>query len=152
MARRRDTFPGFDRRRMLSAALLPVGLAALASACGSSSTGASSATTAAGGAPRSTQAGGPSGTVVTAEESEYKIALSQTQLSPGTYTFEAENTGTASHDLVIDGPGVSTQKTGLLAPGEKGTVTVTLRQGTYDVYCNVDGHKGLGMDVRVTVS
>lgn len=28
---------------------------------------------------------------------------------------------------------------------------MTLRNGSYELYCPVDGHKGLGMDVRVTV-
>ena len=72
---------------------------------------------------------------------------------PGSYTFVALNRGSASHDLVINGPGVSqAQAGGLISPGEAKSVTVTLQPGTYDIYCSVGTHKMLGMDVHITVS
>ncbi len=72
---------------------------------------------------------------------------------PGTYTFVALNRGSASHDLVINGPGVNqAQAGGLISPGEAKSVTVTLQTGTYDIYCSVGSHKMLGMDVHITVS
>jgi uncharacterized cupredoxin-like copper-binding protein len=40
---------------------------------------------------------------------------------------------------------------GLLSPGQSGSVTVTLAQGTYDLFCGVPGHKAQGMDVHITV-
>jgi hypothetical protein len=67
-------------------------------------------------------------TAVTATETEFHIALSTTTFSAGTYTFTAVNRGQLSHTLVINGPGVNNIKTSLLAPGQSGSVTVTLRR------------------------
>jgi plastocyanin len=90
---------------------------------------------------------------VTATETEFRIALSKTTFSPGTYKFLATNKGSASHSLVISGPGVNQVKTpDLISPGESEAVTVTLQKGTYDIYCGVPGHKAMGMDVHITVS
>jgi plastocyanin len=89
---------------------------------------------------------------VTATETEFHIALSTMTFHPGTYKFVAMDKGSASHNLVITGPGVSLAKTDLVSPGESGSVTVTLQKGSYDVYCGVPGHKALGMDVHITVS
>ena len=92
-------------------------------------------------------------TTVKAVETDFHIALSKTTYSPGTYTFTAVDKGKLQHNLVIDGPGVSDQKTpGLIAPGQSGSVTVTLKAGTYDIFCGVPGHKAEGMDVHIKVS
>jgi plastocyanin len=89
---------------------------------------------------------------VTATETEFHIALSTTTFSPGQYTFTAVDKGKLQHNLVINGPGVSDEKTqGLLAPGQSGSVSVTLKAGTYDIFCGVPGHKAEGMDVHITV-
>ena len=88
---------------------------------------------------------------VTATESEYKIVLSQTSLTAGTYIFVAVNKGKIVHSLAVNGPGVARKRTGTIAPGTSKTLTVTLRKGSYDIYCPVDGHKALGMDRKVTV-
>jgi plastocyanin len=90
---------------------------------------------------------------VTAIETEFQIALSTMTFHPGTYTFDAVNQGSASHNLVISGPGVNQAQTGgLISPGGQSSVTVTLQTGTYDIYCSVGTHKMLGMDVHITVS
>jgi plastocyanin len=90
---------------------------------------------------------------VTATETEFRIALSTMTFSPGTYKFMAKNAGSASHNLVISGPGVNQVKTpDLISPGESEALTVTLQKGTYDIYCGVPGHKAMGMDVHITVS
>jgi plastocyanin len=91
--------------------------------------------------------------MVTAKETEFHIALSQTAFSPGTYKFVAVDKGQLQHNLVISGPGVSQLKTpGLLSPGQSASVTVKLAKGTYDIYCGVPGHKAQGMDVHITVN
>jgi uncharacterized cupredoxin-like copper-binding protein len=123
-------------------------IALLAAGCSSGSSGSSG-----GSSSSSAPAAGGSGTKVTATETEFHIALSTTTFSPGQYTFTAVNKGHLQHDLVIDGPGVSDAKTqGLLAPGQSGSVTVTLKAGTYDIFCGVPGHKAEGMDVHIKVS
>jgi uncharacterized cupredoxin-like copper-binding protein len=93
-----------------------------------------------------------SATKVSVEETEFKITLSSTKLKAGAYEFDTKNTGKLSHDLVVDGPGVTDAKTPLVDPGGSGTLDVTLKAGTYDFYCSVPGHKQAGMDVKVTVS
>ncbi len=114
-----------------------------------SSSGASSAAPSS--AAPSPAAGGA--TAVTATETEFHIALSKKSFSPGTYTFTAVDQGHLQHNLVISGPGVNQAKTaGLLSPGQSASVTVTLRQGSYDIYCGVPGHKAQGMNVNITVS
>lgn len=94
------------------------------------------------------------GTVaVTATETEFHIALSTKSFSPGTYKFTAVDKGHLQHNLIINGPGVSQVKTaGLLSPGQSASVTVTLRKGSYDIYCGVPGHQAQGMNVNITVS
>jgi hypothetical protein len=83
---------------------------------------------------------------------DYHIALSTSTFAPGTYTFVAKNSGQVGHALEIDGPGVSSQKTSRIQPGQSVNLSVTLSAGTYDIFCPVPGHKGLGMDTMITVS
>jgi uncharacterized cupredoxin-like copper-binding protein len=87
-----------------------------------------------------------------ATETEFKIALSQTSLQPGSYTFQARNAGKFPHALTVDGPGVQDQSTPKLSPGQAGSVTVALQPGTYTVYCPVDGHRAKGMLTHLTVA
>ncbi|OXY98735.1 hypothetical protein BEK98_07825 [Streptomyces diastatochromogenes] len=92
-----------------------------------------------------------SGTRVTVTESEFMLKLSRTSFTPGTYTFVADNHGTITHALSIDGPGVEDARTKDIPAGHSATVTVTLKKGTYDVYCPVDSHKQMGMDEHIKV-
>ena len=85
-------------------------------------------------------------------ESEFKIELPSTTLTPGRYTFDLTNKGQVDHDLVVDGPGVSDEKTPVIGSGKTAKLTVDLKSGTYDFYCSVPGHKQAGMDVKVDVS
>lgn len=144
----------------LTAAIRPVppllalaGSAALLVACGSSSgsSGASSGAPSAAAAPQPANSS-VSGTTVTATETEFKIALSQTSLKPGSYTFQARNAGRFPHALSITGPGVSKQSTNTLQPGQTGNVTVALQPGDYTVFCPVDGHRARGMLTHISVS
>jgi uncharacterized cupredoxin-like copper-binding protein len=85
-------------------------------------------------------------------EVEFKIELPSTSLSPGSYTFDLTNKGAVGHDLAFNGPGVDNEKTGVIGPGKTAKLTVDLKDGTYDVYCSVPGHKQAGMDVKLKVS
>jgi len=94
----------------------------------------------------------PSEQTVKVTESEWKVVLPKTTLAAGKYTFDVSNEGKFPHDLTIDGPGVSDEKTSQIAAGSSAKLSVTLRSGTYDFYCSIPGHKSAGMDQKVTVS
>ena len=70
---------------------------------------------------------------------------------PGTYTFEAMNNGQTEHALEIEGNGVE-EETETLAPGAKGTITVELKMGEYEMYCPIDSHRDRGMDGSIDVA
>ncbi len=153
------------QRRRHRAFLLLAGAAAAtlaAAACGSSSktssgTTATSPPAAAAPAANSTATSAapatsaPSGTQVTATLTEFHIMLSQQTLTPGSYTFKAVNAGHTTHALAITGPGLSSAATPSLQPGQTATLSVTLQAGTYNIFCPVDGHKALGMNLNLTV-
>lgn len=142
------THPRFTRTALILALVAAVTLAA--SACGSSSSGGSSATTgteAAGGG-----GGGGSGTPIEVTLKDYSIDVASTgSLAPGTYTFHVTNNGPSSHNLTVDGPGVSDKATPTFAAGGSMDLTVTLKNGSYDLFCSVPGHKQLGMDTHLAV-
>ncbi|MER5444915.1 plastocyanin/azurin family copper-binding protein [Streptomyces sp. NPDC002766] len=92
-----------------------------------------------------------SGTKVTVTETEYALKLSRNSFTPGTYTFTADNAGTTTHALEVDGPGVSDVRTKNISSGQNTSVTVTLKKGTYELYCPVDGHRQLGMKTDLKV-
>jgi plastocyanin len=89
---------------------------------------------------------------VAVHETEYKLNPNAISLAkPGTYVFKAVNAGTIAHALAITGNGVNSSISAI-DPGSSGTLKVTLlKAGTYQIYCPVDGHKGLGMKGKVTV-
>jgi len=139
------------QHRIVAIAALMAVVALGATACGSASSGSTSTPAAAGG-NSSGDTGGAQGTPVNVMLKDYSITVSGgTTLAAGTYTFHVSNSGPASHNLTIDGPGVSDQTTGTFAPGGTADLTVTLKDGTYEFYCSVPGHKQLGMDVSLTV-
>src|SRR5436190_16365607 len=104
-------------------------------------------------APPTTTAAAPAAPKsVSVSESEWKVVLPSTTLAAGKYTFDLKNDGQIPHDLTIDGPGVSDEKTSVIGPGKTAKLTVELSSGDYDFYCSVPGHKQAGMDVKVRVS
>lgn len=134
--------------RSLRLAAAAAALTLVLAACGSSSSPASSN-------PSSAPGGGStpavSGTKVDVTLKDFKITVAPGMtFKAGTYTFVVTNQGPSSHNLTINGPGVSNEATPTFAPGTE-TLTVTLSNGTYDLYCSVPGHKALGMDTHITV-
>jgi uncharacterized cupredoxin-like copper-binding protein len=92
-----------------------------------------------------------SGTRVTVTETEYALKLSRSSFTPGVYSFVSDNAGKITHALSIDGPGVEDAKTKNIQSGQDATLTVTLKKGTYDLYCPIPGHKQLGMHQNIQV-
>ncbi|AJF68449.1 plastocyanin/azurin family copper-binding protein [Streptomyces vietnamensis] len=127
-------------------ALPAVALAGLLAACGGGDGGGSSTP------PPAQKSTAPAGaTRVTADLADFRITLSRQTFTPGTYAFVATNTGHHDHALEVEGPG-GENRSSTVSPGESTTLTVTLKDGKYEVYCPVDGHKDLGMKTEITVA
>jgi uncharacterized cupredoxin-like copper-binding protein len=93
----------------------------------------------------------PQAQTITVKETEFKITVPSTKLKAGPVKFDVQNAGHIEHDLVITGNGV-TAGTPRFNGGQSKMLKVTLKPGTYDVFCSVPGHKQLGMDAKLTVT
>jgi uncharacterized cupredoxin-like copper-binding protein len=123
--------------------LAPAALA-LAACGGNSSKPAASST--------STTPAPAAGQTISLSEKEFSITPKAIKVTKaGTYSFHVKNDGTIAHALEIEGNGVE-QKTGHISPGSSATLTVTLpKDGSYEVYCPIDGHRQNGMEASLTV-
>jgi uncharacterized cupredoxin-like copper-binding protein len=145
-------FPVLDRPLWAAPIAVTLGGAVVLAGCGSSSKTAAAPSAAPSSAAASSASTAAAATTVTATETEFKIALSQSTFAPGAYTFKATNSGKFPHSLSIEGPGVDKTSTGVLSPGQSGTLTVTLQAGSYEIWCAVDSHKSKGMDLHITAA
>jgi len=84
--------------------------------------------------------------------SEWKVELSQASVAAGTVTFAITNAGSIPHGFEVEGRGVE-KEIETIQPGASDTITLTLKPGSYEVYCPVggDSHKKLGMDTHLRV-
>jgi uncharacterized cupredoxin-like copper-binding protein len=121
---------------------LLVGLAVVLAGCGGKS----------GGSKTVAAASGSGGQTIQVKESEFKLTPSSFTVSkPGTVTFEATNAGKIDHALEVEGNGVE-EKTSTISPGSTTKLTVNLsKNGTYAVYCPIDGHRAMGMEAKLVV-
>ena len=89
---------------------------------------------------------------VTVTLSEWKVSLSRDTVKAGPITFRVTNGGSMSHAFYVRGAGVD-KGTRDIAKGESASLTVTLKPGTYDVFCPLaDGtHKMAGLSKTVVV-
>ncbi|MEV0200983.1 hypothetical protein [Nonomuraea sp. NPDC050691] len=91
-------------------------------------------------------------TLVSVAMNEYSFSLPWGDLTAGTYTFLLTNEGTAPHAMAVGGPGITgVKQSETIKPGERTSLTVTLRPGRYEVWCPVDKDRNLGMDTAVIV-
>jgi uncharacterized cupredoxin-like copper-binding protein len=92
------------------------------------------------------------GQTIQVKESEYKLTPSSFTVSkPGTVTFAVTNAGQMGHALEVEGNGVE-EKRSTISPGSSAKLTVDLsKNGTYEVYCPIDGHRSLGMEAKLVV-
>jgi uncharacterized membrane protein YgcG len=74
---------------------------------------------------------------------EFKVATAS-KLRSGKVTLVVVNKGKIPHALKIAGPGVNA-KTAMLTSGKSARLTVTLKDGTYQLWCPVGNHASLGM-------
>jgi uncharacterized cupredoxin-like copper-binding protein len=83
-------------------------------------------------------------TTIRVTEHEYKIVLSAKTAPAGPVVLQIKNTGHTTHELAIAGPGVN-KKTAMVKPGKSATLAVTLRSGSYSLWCPIPGHAARGM-------
>ena len=97
-----------------------------------------------------TPAGG--GKTIQVKETEYKLTPSSfTVAKPGTVTFDVTNGGQIDHALEVEGNGVE-EETETISPGSSAKLTVDLsKAGSYEVYCPIDNHRGMGMEAKLVV-
>jgi len=103
-----------------------------------------------GGTSSSSSSGGQ---VVEFKETEYTLAPATLTLKPGTYTFKLQNLGQFPHDLHVAAATDGTEVGGstVITAGQTGSFTITLKAGTYTLWCAVDAHRSLGMQGTLTV-
>jgi uncharacterized cupredoxin-like copper-binding protein len=70
----------------------------------------------------------------------------------GEIVFSVMNAGAIEHNFLIDDPAKKTvAKIAVISPGETDQVRVTLRAGSYAVYCDLPGHREAGMAAPLRV-
>jgi plastocyanin len=122
-------------------------------AAGSSTSSAADSSSSASEAPSSSgQTPAAEGETVTVNAIDFDFQLSEDSYSAGTYTFEVTNTGAMPHNFAVERDGQRVAGTDILQPGDTATLEVTLEEGNYFFYCEVDQHRANGMEVPVTVS
>lgn len=84
--------------------------------------------------------------------SEWKVELPSDTVTAGAITFRITNEGNMNHALYVLGEGVA-QGTREVAVRQSATLRVTLKPGTYEIYCPMsdNSHKMAGMTRKITV-
>jgi plastocyanin len=134
-------------RRLLLGFLALVAIAA----CGGNTNATGNNGGGGGGGTSSSSSSG--GQVVEFKETEYTLAPATLTLKPGTYTFKLQNLGQFPHDLHVAAAADGTEVGGstVITAGQTGSFTITLKAGTYTLWCAVDAHRSLGMQGTLTV-
>jgi plastocyanin len=135
-------------RRALPLLVPLAALALLLAACGGgngeSATTSSTATASAGG-------GGGSTVKISADPSgALKFEQTSVEATAGKVTIDFTNDSSISHDVKIEGNGVSNEGTDQVTGGST-SATLDLQPGTYTFFCSVDGHRAAGMEGQLVV-
>jgi uncharacterized cupredoxin-like copper-binding protein len=124
-------------RRLLAAALVA---APLLAACGSTSSGTASKFKL------------PANPSVTIEATDNKYDAKAYSAPAGDVALAMYNNGNVTHSLIVKASdGTKLGERMVLSPGKSGGFSLNLPAGTYEVYCDVPGHKESGMDATLTV-
>jgi plastocyanin len=84
---------------------------------------------------------------------EWKIELARDTVPAGPVTFRISNKGTITHGFYVRGEGVD-QGSRDLPAGESASLRLTLKPGTYEVFCPMsdNSHKTAGMVKKLVVT
>ena len=90
---------------------------------------------------------------VTVTLTEFKVVLARDTVPAGSVTFRVKNAGKMTHALYVRGPGVEKGSREIPA-GQETPLTLTLKPGTYEVFCPVSdlSHKMAGMADTLVVT
>jgi uncharacterized cupredoxin-like copper-binding protein len=85
---------------------------------------------------------------------DYRFAPTALDAKAGTVTFFLINTGTQPHDMVVsNASGMVVGRSQIVQPGNSAILTLrNLTSGSYDVVCDIPGHKDSGMFSKLTVA
>jgi plastocyanin len=97
-----------------------------------------------------TSGGGGGGQQIAVKATDFHFDPPDISVDAGTVTITLTNDGSASHALTIEGNGVN-ESTDVIGGGDSTSMTVDLAEGTYEIFCPVDGHKDMGMVGTLTV-
>lgn len=81
-----------------------------------------------------------------------KFSMGSLKAKAGKITIQLTNKSPLKHDLVVETGETILAKTPMVATGKTGSLTVTLKKGTYDFVCDVPGHEVAGMKGTLVVS
>jgi plastocyanin len=129
--------------------LLTVAALFAATACG----GSANATNISGSGTANSGTAASGSHTIAFKETEYTLAPSALTLKPGTYTFQVHNVGQFPHDLHVatSADGTEMAASAVILAGQSNSFTVTLRPGSYTLWCSVDSHRSLGMEGTLTI-
>jgi plastocyanin len=136
-------------RRALPLLIVLAACALALAACG----GGNEAATTGGGATTSAGGGGGGGSTVQISadpDGALKFEQTSVEATAGSVTIDFTNDSSLSHDVKIEGNGVSGEGTDQVTGGST-SATVDLQPGTYTFYCSVDGHRAAGMEGTLVV-
>lgn len=84
---------------------------------------------------------------------EWKVEMARDTVPAGSVTFRLSNKGTVTHGFYVRGEGID-KGSREVAAGASATFTVTLKPGTYEVFCPMsdNSHKAAGMVKTLVVT
>jgi hypothetical protein len=85
-------------------------------------------------------------------EREFRITLAPTKATAGPAQLVVKNVGKLPHALAVSGPGVANAHTGTIAPGKTAILRITLKAGSYSLWCPIGNHAVRGMKAKLAVS
>lgn len=92
--------------------------------------------------------GGPAGSVQVSEK-EWTIRFLSSPVKAGRVTFVVKNEGAIEHNFVIEAARLQIDA---IQPGQTKQGAADIKAGTYEVLCNIPGHKEAGMKTTLTVT
>jgi len=156
---------------ILSIVALIVGAAALTIALINGTSDRKSSAPAAAQAPGASNAGATKPAPAPAAAGKVDVKLGEMFVRPnaqvvraGKVTLTVANTGKLTHEMIVERTPVTLDPSGKaneghssgevpeLQPGKSGNVTLQLKPGTYQLFCNVPGHYAAGQHTNITVT